>query len=154
MTGCTWIFFYHVKVNQTLQELESRVRFLKEKDPENYQKNFYAKHYARLLKAIRRVIEDPTLPEYRLGKTMGPDYRSWRRVKKDLQGRYRLFFRFFSMEHEIFFAWLNNEVTLRKAGAKTDVYAIFKKMLDRKDIPNTRESLIKASVKKDADKDL
>ena len=58
------------------------------------------------------------------------------------------------MEHEIFFAWLNNEVTLRKAGAKTDVYAIFKKMLDRKDIPNTRESLIKASVKKDADKDL
>lgn len=37
------------------------------------------------------------------------------------------------------FAWLNNELTLRNAGVKTDVYAVFKNMLDREEIPSTRE---------------
>ena len=40
-------------------------------------------------------------------------------------------------------AWLNDEATLRKAGAKTDVYAVFQRMLRRGEVPSGIEELNK-----------
>ena len=45
---------------------------------------------------------------------------------------YRLFFRFASNPVKVIvYVWFNDEDTLRKSGAKTDVYETFKRMLAR-----------------------
>jgi toxin YhaV len=82
----------------------------------------------------------------RLGHTLGKTYAHWRRVKKGLPARYRLFFRFGSQPIRIIvYAWLNDEFTLRKTGAKTDVYAAFRRMLSRGEVPTSLEELIRHS---------
>jgi len=42
----------------------------------------------------------------------------------------------------IVYAWLNDEATLRKAGAKT-VYAVFQRMLARSEVPSDIDALTK-----------
>lgn len=127
------------------------MRFLKD-DIERIRKNSPQKlkghqlvHlYTSLVDVMADVMRDPTQDKYLLGKTMGKKHRDWRRAKR---GRYRLFFKFFSKTHELFFVWLNNEKTLRKAGDKTDCYAVFRRMLDSGVVPSKREALIADSVK-------
>ena len=47
----------------------------------------------------------------------------------------------------IVFVWLNDEDTLRKRDAKTDVYAVFRKMLENSKVPNDfNELLTKAAT--------
>jgi toxin YhaV len=46
----------------------------------------------------------------------------------------------------VIFAWLNDEDTLRKEGSRTDVYDVFKRMLERGDVPSTIDELIQASA--------
>lgn len=43
----------------------------------------------------------------------------------------------------IVYVWLNDEVTLRKVGAKTDVYAVFQRMLARGEVPSDIDALTK-----------
>lgn len=79
-----------------------------------------------------------------MGHSLGPDCAHWRRVKRGLPQRYRLFFRFSSQSARIIvYAWLNDEATLRKAGAKTDVYAVFQRMLRRGEVPSDIKELKK-----------
>jgi hypothetical protein len=67
-------------------------------------------------------------PEFRQGNTSGRDNRHWLRAK--FRGKYRLFYRF-STEHKIIvYAWVNDEGSLRKSSAKTDLNAVFKAMLE------------------------
>ena len=83
-------------------------------------------------KLLRRVLDivlqevpaDPGSPRYEQGNTLGADARGWRRVK--FLGRLRLFFRFDTASKIIVYAWLNDENTLRKAGAATDPYTVFR----------------------------
>jgi toxin YhaV len=56
--------------------------------------------------------------------------------------RYRLFFRFSSKDKVIVYVWVNDESTLRKAGARIDAYVVFKSMLDAGDPPRTLEALL------------
>lgn len=57
--------------------------------------------------------------------------------------RYRLFFRFASKPVKlIVYVWFNDEDTLRKAGSKTDVYEVFKRMLSRGQVPSGIEELL------------
>jgi toxin YhaV len=107
----------------------------------------------KLLIAIRdnileRVPENPDAPQYRLGTTLPKKFSNWRRVKKNsLPDRYRLFFQFSSTpQKRIIFAWINNDETLRQAGAKTDVYAVFQKMLERGHPPTHWAELLKAAA--------
>jgi hypothetical protein len=46
----------------------------------------------------------------------------------------------------VIYAWLNDEDTLRKEGSRTDVYDVFKRMLERGDVPSTINELIQASA--------
>ncbi|MFZ5557570.1 MAG: type II toxin-antitoxin system YhaV family toxin [Pseudomonadota bacterium] len=79
-----------------------------------------------------------------VGKTLGPEYAHWRRVKKGMLDRYRLFFRFVSCPVKlIVYVWFNDDNTLRKAGSKTDVYEAFRRMLARGVVPATIEDLLR-----------
>ncbi len=56
---------------------------------------------------------------------------------------FRLFFRFSSSHKAIVYAWVNDETTLRKAGAQRDPYAIFTKRLKEGNPPDDWDSLVK-----------
>jgi len=76
----------------------------------------------------------------------------WRRVKKTLPARYRLFFQFRSAApRTIIYAWLNDEATLRHAGARTDCYTVFKGMVSRGEIPNDYLALRQAAAELEKD---
>ncbi|ENS6585045.1 TPA: type II toxin-antitoxin system YhaV family toxin, partial [Neisseria gonorrhoeae] len=68
-----------------------------------------AKLLERILGEIENIALNPDSPEYRLGKTLGPEYKFWRRAK--FMGRYRLFFRYDSNSKIIILAWVNDSGT-------------------------------------------
>lgn len=92
---------------------------------------------------LREIPADPGAREYRLGRTLGPRFTHWRRAK--FFGRFRPFFRYHSGRRIIVYVWLNDEHTLRKAGSRTDVYAVFAAMLTRGVPPDDFEALVRAS---------
>jgi len=102
---------------------------------------------ASVYKAITQVVPaDPDHPDFRLGKTLGAEHANWHRVKKGMPDRCRLFFRFASKPVKlIVYVWFNDEDTLRKAGAKTDVYEVFRHMLSRGQVPSGITELQKSA---------
>jgi hypothetical protein len=50
---------------------------------------------------------------------------------------------FSTKDRVIVYVWINDEFNLRKAGSKTDPYAVFKSMLNAGDPPRTLEALLK-----------
>lgn len=108
--------------------------------------NYLSHPKAKLLKAIYKctmeeIPKDPNNPCYRLGSKIRKKFKGYRRAKNYMPSRYRLFFRFDSRKKEIFYLWFNNESTLRKDGAKTDVYTVFRKMLENQTIPTKLKEL-------------
>ncbi len=144
-----WQIYYFQAFAATLNELEADVAALAKIDPRGYKTHPKARLLASVFKAITgRVPANPDHPEFRLGNTMGRGYGNWRRVKKGLPDRYRLFFRFASNPVKlIVYVWFNDEDTLRKAGSKTDVYEAFRRMLARGDVPENIDQLLKESRK-------
>ena len=114
---------------------------------ERHQPATYRSHpKTKLLKRIHDLILveiplDPNAAEFQLGNTLGPAHRHWRRAK--FLGRFRLFFRFSTAHKAIVYAWVNDETTLRKAGSKTDPYALFTKRLQEGDPPDHWEDLFR-----------
>jgi toxin YhaV len=103
---------------------------------------------AKLLERLRSIVfvevpNEPGSPAYAQGNTLGPSYRHWRRVK--FLGRFRLFFRFSSTHRIIIYAWVNDEATLRKAGAKTDPYHIFENRIKAGNPPDDWDELVSES---------
>ncbi len=142
-----WGLYYYRSFKAALDELESVVTQLSLDDPKGYKSHPKAKLLASVYKAITEVVPaNPDAPEFRLGKTLGTDNSNWRRVKKGMPDRYRLFFRFASSPvRVIVYVWFNDENALRKAGAKTDVYETFKRMLARGEVPDSIGALIAQS---------
>jgi toxin YhaV len=102
----------------------------------------------KLLTAINRIAfeqipQDPTLGKYRQGSTLGPSFRHWFREKFG-NGRFRLFFRFDSQSKVIVYAWVNDERTKRTYGSSADAYAVFSKMLQEGNPPDTWSDLVKS----------
>lgn len=118
-------------------------------DPLGYKVHPKTRLLASVYKAVTQVVPaDPDHPDFRLGKTLGIQYSHWRRVKKGMPERYRLFFRFASSPVKlIVYVWFNDEDTLRKAGAKTDVYEAFKRMLMRGEVPTSIDALLAESAR-------
>lgn len=117
----------------------------KRSDPEGWQ----GKADARLLAALKALILEripraPLSPEFRQGNTLGKDRRHWFRAKFG-GNRFRLFFRADSQAHVIVYAWVNDRDTLRKAGAGTDPYAVFARMLANGNPPNDWPALVAES---------
>jgi toxin YhaV len=126
---------------QQFRQLVEQVEAVAEKDPVHYKELPAAKLLATINRYIRKTIPgNPGAAEFRQGNTLGSDNRHWFRAK--FHERYRLFYRFSSREKVIIYAWVNDERTLRKSGARTDPYHVFRAMLQAGDPPNTVEQLL------------
>src|ERR1700687_6050626 len=137
-----WKLYAHPAFSRRLETLIRTVEALEKRQPEGYRNH----PRARLLKRVMDLIlveipRDPNAAEFQLGNTLGPAYRHWRRAK--FLGRFRLFFRFSSTHKAIVYAWVNDETTLRKAGAQTDPYAVFTKRLREGNPPDNWDSLFR-----------
>jgi toxin YhaV len=123
-----WNIFAHPLFLDQIERLERQVVAQRRKDPTSYQKKNAAKRLAAIFKLAFEVIpQNPTLPEYRQGSTLGADQKHWFRAKFFQQ--YRLFFRFHSESRIIVYAWVNDETSKRAYSSKRDAYRVFEKML-------------------------
>ena len=140
-----WHLFAHPLFLAQLEKLTAAVQKLQQRDPVGYQRTANAKLLAALRQLVFETIpSDPTRADYRQGGTLGSDRKHWFRAKFG-NGRFRLFFRFDSKAKIIIFAWVNDETTLRTYGSKTDAYAVFRKMLDEGNPPDSWSALLDAS---------
>ena len=139
-----WKLYVHPLFHDQLIRLVEQVEALAKKNPAAYKEEAATKLLATINRLIREIIpRDPNAPEFRQGNTLGKDNRHWFRAKFH-QG-YRLFYRFATKEKVILYAWLNDEKTLRKAGSKTDPYAVFRGMLEAGDPPASIADLLQRS---------
>lgn len=143
-----WRLYYHRIFKAALDELEATVVKLAASDPSGYKTHPKAKLLASLYRAVTDLVPaNPDAPDFRLGKTLGSENTHWRRVKKGMPERYRLFFRFASSPVKVIvYVWFNDEDTLRKVGSKTDVYETFRRMLSRGVVPRDIDELLRASA--------
>ena len=139
-----WSLYYYRVFKAALDELEAAVSKLADDDPKGYKSHPKTKLLASVYSVISQLVPaNPDAQQFRLGKTLGADNTNWRRVKKGMPDRYRLFFRFASNPVKlIVYVWFNDEDTLRKAGSKSDVYETFKRMLSRGKVPGDIGALI------------
>jgi len=139
-----WILLFHDCIAAQLQKLHTAAERAQRSDPQGYESNANVKLFRVLTQLIMEIVpSDPGRDEYRQGNTLGPEHRHWRRAKAGR--RFRLFFRYDSRAKTIVFAWVNDELTLRSSGSKSDPYAVFEKMLKRGNPPDDWESLLASS---------
>lgn len=140
-----WTILAHPQFLDQIETLITEVDKLKTKDPANYQRKNATKRLVAISRLAFDVIpQDPEREEYRQGDTIGADKKHWMRAKFFQQ--YRLFFRYRKTEKLIVYAWVNDETTLRAYGSKTDAYAVFKRMLEKKRPPDDWDALKKESM--------
>jgi toxin YhaV len=139
-----WRLYIYPLLEAHIRHLVESVNALSARDPERYVEHPAAKLLDTVNRHMRVIIpRDPNAPEFRQGGALGADNRHWFRAK--FHQRYRLFFRFSSKEKTIVYVWMNDESTLRKAGSKTDPYAVFRAMLESGNPPNSMEALVRQS---------
>jgi toxin YhaV len=143
-----WRLFYYRPFALALNELEASVAQLAARDPAGYRAHPKTHLLASIYRAITLTVPaGPDHPSFRLGKALGREFGNWRRVKSGMPNRYRLFFRFTSRPVKaIIYVWINDDETLRKAGARTDVYATFQRMLERGEVPANLDELLQHSA--------
>ncbi|MCK5154482.1 MAG: type II toxin-antitoxin system YhaV family toxin [Spirochaetales bacterium] len=140
-----WKVFAHKLFQNQLEELTEQVEVLHKKDPENYTKKNAAKRLAAIVKLAFDIIpQDPTLSDYRQGKTLGKDHKNWFRAKFFQQ--YRLFFRYHLEQKVIVYAWVNDEKTKRAYESRKDAYKVFEKMLNNGHPPENWDKLLEQSM--------
>jgi toxin YhaV len=141
-----WSLFGHQAFVEAFEQLLAQVEDLAERDPHG----FHHHPASKVLQKVKdctftRVPADPTSRDFVGGEAFG-GHKHWRRAKHGMPPRYRLFFQFRSdAPKRIIFAWFNSEDTQRKEGAKTDCYTVFVRMVERGDIPDAFEALLKES---------
>lgn len=139
-----WTLLFHDCLVKQLQRLSAAADRARKANQKGFEGNANVKLLRALSQLILEVVpSDPSRELYRQGRTMGTAYRHWRRAK--LGKRFRLFFRYDSKAKVIVFAWVNDEQTLRSAGARSDPYAVFQKMLERGNPPDNWTALVAAS---------
>ena len=136
-----WNLLRHPAFEEPFTKLIAEVQKLKHEQPEQWINHPKAKLLARIQALIfDEIPRNPNASEYQQGNTLGPANRHWRRAK--FLGRFRLFFRFDSASKIIIYAWVNDESTLRKAGAKSDPYTVFEQRLKRGYPPTNWDELL------------
>jgi|SRR6267143_509437 len=141
-----WRLFQYPLFENQLARLTKAVEQLAVTQPDSYKEHPKTKLLTTIRRYVMEIIpRDPSASEFRQGDTLGPDNRHWFRAK--FHQRYRLFFRFSTKEKVIVYVWVNDDSSLRKVGSRTDVYTVFKSMLDAGDPPPTLEVLLKRARK-------
>jgi toxin YhaV len=140
-----WQIFAHPLFLDQVERLTEAVERRRADAPDTYTGSASFKLLVALRKLVFEIIPaDPTRPEYRQGATLGSARKHWFRAKFGGQ-RFRLFFRFDTRAKIIIFAWVNDAETKRTYGAKTDAYAVFRKMLDQGNPPDRWDTLLRAA---------
>jgi toxin YhaV len=140
-----WKLYLHPAFRTPFDRLTDEVERLQAADPAGYQSHPRAKLLRRIVDLVLDEIpSDPAAASFRLGKTLGADYRHWRRAK--FLGRFRLFFRYSSAHRVIVYAWMKDERTLRKAGSRSDPYAVFEGRLSRGEPPDDWAGLMREAA--------
>ena len=136
-----WTIFAHPLFLDQLEALLGEVERAKAKDPIGFSRKNCAKRLRMIADLAFKVIPDnPALPEYRQGDTLGDDRKHWFRVKFFQQ--YRLFFRYRQDARVLVYAWVNDEDIKRAYGSKTDAYYVFGNMLKSGHPPDNWEKLL------------
>ena len=146
-----WTIYAHPLFLDQLEAMIAAVEKGRKKDPKGYKKKRAAKLLAAVLKvAFEDIPSDPTRDIYRQGATLGDDYKHWFRAK--FLQQFRLFFRYQQSADVkiIVLAWVNDDSTLRAYESANDAYAVFRKMLDRGNPPDTWKELVAAASSDDA----
>jgi toxin YhaV len=136
-----WNIFAHPLFLNQVEQLLTQVEQLRQKHPEDYHTKNATKRLAAIAKlAFDAIPQDPTRSEYRLGTTLGNQYKHWFRAKFFQQ--YRLFFRYHQESKIIVLAWVNDQDSKRTYGSSTDAYQVFKRMLESGRPPDNWENLL------------
>lgn len=131
MTKSNYLLKCHKFYCDRIDSLKQEIKELKDSlTKEEFSKHPDVKFAVRVRKATKESIpEDPDRKEYQLRG----DLKKYRRYKQGLQ-RYRLFFTFSTKPPIILYLYLNDKSTLRKEGSKNDLYNVFSKFVDKKQI--------------------
>ena len=141
-----WQLWFGELFEARWRALRARVRRLKAELGES---EFAAHPDVKLFAALVHIVHEtvplnPDHTDFQLGKTLGGRFTSWRRVKRHgLPDRYRLFFKYSSSHKVIVFVWLNDADMLRKDGASSDPYTVFRRMLENGHPPDDFDGLMK-----------
>jgi toxin YhaV len=139
-----WLIYGHPLLLEQVERLTAAVEKERTRDPRNYLRSANTKLLAGIYKlAFEQIPDDPSLPIYRQGETLGADRKHWFRAKFGGQ-RFRLYFRYRANPNIILYVWVNDRDTVRQYGAKTDAYAIFQSMLAKGHPPDRWDALIDA----------
>ena len=140
-----WRLFGHPLLLEQLDRLIVAAERARRSDPVGWRGNANVRVLAALRDLILdRVPADPLAAVFRQGNTLGPAHRHWFRAKFG-GNRFRLFFRADSASRIVVYAWVNDRDTLRKAGAATDPYAVFARMLAHGNPPDDWPGLLAAA---------
>lgn len=133
-----WKIYLHPLIAQQEQQLRHRSLKLEENlTQKEYKRHETVKLFTSLTRSILEFVPaNPEDKQYELYENLHP----YKRLKgKGLPDRYRIFFRLFSDKKTIVFLWLGYP---RKDGSKDDCYAVFARMIAKKEFPSDVESLI------------
>lgn len=128
-----WTLLYHPVFGDRYAALRDHARDLKE----GLVTAAWAQHpTVKLVAGVRRLVmdivpQDPLALEYHLRDDLRNFYRA---SGKGLPPRYRLFWAASRQVRAVIFLYLNDDTTLRKAGARSDPYEQFRAMLRRGEI--------------------
>jgi len=135
-----WALYAHPLFIERLEDLEAEVERLVKADPTGFHHHPNYKFYEAVISTTQRTVpQNPNHPSFRQGGTLGRRFQHWFRVKRhSLPPRYRLFYQFQSAAPKtIIYAWLNDESCIRRAGARNDVYSVFRQTLESGKMPNS-----------------
>jgi toxin YhaV len=138
-----WTLLYHPVFGDRYRALRDEARRLRsDLAPEDYRRHSLVKLAASVRRLVLEIVPtNPDAPDFRLRGDLG----AFRRAKGyGLPLRYRLFWIFSNRARVIIFLFLNDESTLRKEGAKTDPYEVFRELIDHGEIGGDFEANLRA----------
>ena len=141
-----WTLYTHPLFVEQVRSLSEKVEALKAKDPQGYKTKNVTKRLAAIYRLTFETIpQDPTIPEYRQGKTLGAHNKHWFRAKFFQQ--YRLFFRYHAKSKVIVYSWVNDEKSKRAYESKSDAYKTFAQMIETGNPPSDWNALLNEAKK-------
>jgi len=128
-----WTLLYHPLFGRRYAELRNDARRLKRQlPPAAFRQHPLVKLVAAVHRLVTEVVPaDPNAPAFRLRGDLAR-FR-WARGH-GLPPRYMLFWMFSEEAHSVIFLYLNDESTLRKEGARSDPYEVFRALVQRGEI--------------------
>lgn len=88
-----WAAYITRYLDSRLKQLERNIERLR-RENQNLRNHPDIQLYVGAVRGMEKARQDPTHPEYLLGNTLGTEHRDWRRIKRLLPSRYRMFSNF------------------------------------------------------------